>query len=132
MPFDIEQAKKQVEAEPRLHRAYFLDACDEIERLEAYIMKSTESWERIVGEKEAEIERVKVQKAEAAEMWRAEIERLREAGEGMYARLHQTSIRHDDPILARWREVAGEPGVIQADKPFPDDEVFIGYGPSGP
>jgi hypothetical protein len=33
MAFDIEQAKKQVDAVPKLALPYFLDACDEIEKL---------------------------------------------------------------------------------------------------
>jgi hypothetical protein len=33
LSFNIEQAKKQVDAVPKLALPYFLDACDEIEKL---------------------------------------------------------------------------------------------------
>lgn len=59
--FDIEQAKKQVDAVPKLALPYFLDACDEVERLRAALQeietlrpflemgREAEGWKHLAG-----------------------------------------------------------------------------------
>ena len=164
-------SQRQVEAVPKLALPYFLDACDEIEKLrgptmltperEAEIRANYDGWNdndaRTAYDLLAEIDRLRelLEQAEVdterkvdAEL-RGKLEALREAGEGLSAAtqdvegsllaywtdISQGEVQRLLPILrtalAAWRKAAGS-GAIQADKPFPDDEVFIGYGPSGP
>jgi predicted nucleic acid-binding Zn-ribbon protein len=65
--FDIEIAKAQVNAVPKLALSYFLDACDEVERVTRERNEAVENANRGFDRLEDEIKGLKAELAEAEE-----------------------------------------------------------------